>query len=137
MAGRLLCQNARNPSAILLQQIRSSSAVSCYDLISGQQLCEAGKNFIHFVSFLITRTLAICNSKILKVFFEFSDSSAVKTRCTFNVATGKLVVVNDKCIGARKDFNGIYLLDSILQPPQADPNATVVLELPLNQVLYK
>ena len=51
------------------------------------------------------------------------------------MATGKLVIVNDKCIGARKDFNGIYLLDSILQPPQEDPNAAVILELPLNQVL--
>lgn len=67
--------------------------------------------------------------------FDFLiESPAVKTKCTFNVATGKLVIVNDKCIGARKDFNGIYLLDSILQPPQEDPNAPIVLELPLNQV---
>ena len=50
------------------------------------------------------------------------------------MTTGKLVIVDNKCIGARKDFNGIYLLDSILQPSQEDPNAAVVLELPLNQV---
>ena len=75
--------------------------------------------------FLITHTITI------------SESSSAKTKCTFNVATGKLVIVDNKCIGARKDFNGIYLLDSILQPPQVDPNGAVILELPLNQVLYR
>ena len=67
---------------------------------------------------------------------NFPEYSAVKTKCAFNVATGKLVIVNNKCIGARKDFNGIYLLDSILQPSQDDLNAAIILELPLNQVLY-
>lgn len=78
-------------------------------------------------------TCSILNNAHYGIFPE-SPAEKTKTKCTFNVATGKLVIANNKCIGARKDFNGIYLLDSILQPPQEDPNAAVILELPLNQV---
>ena len=47
-----------SPSTNSLIACGKEGKISCYDLISGQQLCEAGKNYIQ-LEFLITHTFTI------------------------------------------------------------------------------
>ena len=51
-----------SPSTNSLIACGKEGKISCYDLISGQQLCEAGKNYVHVI-FLIMHTST--NSRVL------------------------------------------------------------------------
>ena len=59
-------------------------------------------------------------------------------QCKFCPEVEKLFITNGYVSGLRKDFNGVLLLDSILQPPLRGPcMEPVVLELTLSDVSIK
>lgn len=48
----------------------------------------------------------------------------------------RVVFASRDAIGARKDLNGILLLDSALQAPISKPDSIVRIELPLPEVIF-
>lgn len=56
----------------------------------------------------------------------------------FNSTTGNLTITDGTHIGLRKDLNGIYLLETILQPPIQDTRneCEIVVEMTLQDVSY-
>lgn len=54
----------------------------------------------------------------------------------FNSTTGNLAITDGTHIGLRKDLNGIYLLETILQPPLQDTRneCEIVVEMTLQDV---
>ena len=54
----------------------------------------------------------------------------------FNSTTGNLAITDGTRIGLRKDLNGIYLLETILQPPLQDTRneCEIVVEMTLQDV---
>ena len=55
-------------------------------------------------------------------------------RCTYVARQDRVVFASHDAIGARKDLNGILLLDSALQAPISKPDNIVRIELPLPEV---
>lgn len=57
-------------------------------------------------------------------------------RCTYVARQDRVVFANRYVAGARKDLNGILLLDSALQAPVSKPDSSVRIELPLPEVSF-
>jgi len=57
-------------------------------------------------------------------------------RCTYVARQDRVVFASRDAVGARKDLNGILLLDSALQAPISKPDSIVRIELPLPEVLF-
>jgi len=64
----------------------------------------------------------------------FADAGDV-IRCIYVARQDRVVFASREAIGARKDLNGILLLDSALQAPISKPDSIVRIELPLPEVL--
>jgi len=54
--------------------------------------------------------------------------------CSYVARQDRVVFASSNAIGARKDLNGILLLDSALQAPISKPDDIVRIELPLPEV---
>ena len=56
--------------------------------------------------------------------------------CTYVARQDRVVFASRYAVGARKDLNGILLLDSALQAPISKPDSIVRIELPLPEVSF-
>jgi len=70
------------------------------------------------------------------MYFEFSADAGGVVRCTYVARQDRVVFASRYAVGARKDLNGILLLDSALQAPISKPDSIVRIELPLPEVSY-
>jgi hypothetical protein len=52
----------------------------------------------------------------------------------FSVGPDKLIIVSDNQVGIRSEYNGILLLESILQTPIKNSSETVQIELNKSEV---
>jgi baculoviral IAP repeat-containing protein 6 len=55
-------------------------------------------------------------------------------RCTYLPCQDRVVFTSDCAIGARRDLNGVLLLESVLQTAVSKPDDLVCVELPLPDV---
>jgi baculoviral IAP repeat-containing protein 6 len=55
-------------------------------------------------------------------------------RCTYLPSQDRVIYVSDCAVGARRDLNGVLLLDSALQTTIIKPDDVVCIELPLPEV---
>lgn len=60
-------------------------------------------------------------------------SSNPGLRGTYLVGHDKILYTNGRGIGVRRDYNGVLLLDTILQTPVSKPEEVVKLELLLSE----
>ena len=60
-------------------------------------------------------------------------------RCSYVSSIDRLVVTDGRSLGIRKELNGVFLLDTVLQgpAPQGSTDEQVVLELPYSDVSVK
>jgi len=70
------------------------------------------------------------------MFCEFSADAGNTVRCTYVARQDRVVFASRYAVGARKDLNGILLLDSALQAPISKLDTIVRIELPLPEVSY-
>jgi len=55
-------------------------------------------------------------------------------RCNYLPSQDRVVFISDTAVGARRDLNGVLLLDSALQTPVSKPDDIVCVELTLPDV---
>jgi baculoviral IAP repeat-containing protein 6 (apollon) len=55
-------------------------------------------------------------------------------RCNYLPSQDRVVFISDKAVGARRDLNGVLLLDSALQTTVSKPDDVVCVELTLPDV---
>jgi len=70
------------------------------------------------------------------VYCECSADAGDIVHCTYVARQDRVVFASRYAVGARKDLNGILLLDSALQAPISKPDSVVRIELPLPEVSY-
>jgi baculoviral IAP repeat-containing protein 6 (apollon) len=58
-------------------------------------------------------------------------------RCTYLPSQDRVVFISDCAIGARRDLNGVLLLESVLQTAVSKPDDIVCVELPLPDVCLR
>lgn len=65
---------------------------------------------------------------------EFSADAGDVVCCSYVARQDRVVFASRYAVGARRDLNGILLLDSALQAPISEPDSVVRIELPLPEV---
>lgn len=73
------------------------------------------------------------NKKINFEFFSGADNKFIKGK--YLSEHDKVLFWNDKNLGLRSDYNGVLLLDTILQAPIANTDNCVKIELLLSEAL--
>jgi baculoviral IAP repeat-containing protein 6 (apollon) len=63
-----------------------------------------------------------------------SASGSMGIRCTYLPSQDRVIFVSGQAVGARRDLNGVLLLDSALQTTVVKPDDIVCIELPLPEV---
>lgn len=72
--------------------------------------------------------------KILHDFLIYVAQNPSEVKCRYIPTIDRVLFSDGESLGVRSDYNGVLLLDSILQKSINDGKEEVILELPLSEV---
>lgn len=73
--------------------------------------------------------LTSCNNNSM-----FAAQNLSEVKCKYIPTVDRVLFCDGQSLGVRSDYNGVLLLDSILQKTISDSKEEVKLELPLSEV---
>lgn len=76
----------------------------------------------------------MCCEKLHGMRVEFLAQENAKVTCRYLTGQDRVLFCDGFGIGVRSDYNGVLLLDTILQKPVASPRDIIKLELLLSEV---